>query len=115
MMDLDGGFGAVRFRKISVEEVIDFLDGKEIVSAVGHQSTADVLTTMLGRTIKANRIMISLKPGDEMIIATLGFRPEEGRIYDKDELMTLGVQFTHARILFENMEGYWGEIWTLHG
>jgi len=56
------------------------------VSAVGHQSTAQLLSQILGVSIKMNRISIQLENGDLAIIVVLGFRPPEGKIYSKDEL-----------------------------
>lgn len=61
-------------------------DGPEVnvVSHIGHQSTADMMSTMLGRPVEMSRA-----PWDGTgfaIVCQLSFRGEEGRIYSAVEM-----------------------------
>ncbi|MFW6030102.1 MAG: STIV orfB116 family protein [Halanaerobiales bacterium] len=50
-------------------------------SAIGHQDTANVVSSILGITIPCNRINISLNQGDVLIVAqVVGGRLPEGAI-----------------------------------
>ena len=59
------------------------------ISAVGHESTAKLLTNLLGIAVVKNRIAVTLEDGDTAIIVVLGFRPEEGKVYSLEELEKL--------------------------
>ncbi len=63
--------------------------GIEILSIVGHESTAKVLSEILGVEIKANRIVYKMKEGDVILATVISFRPEEGKIYDENSLKDL--------------------------
>jgi len=79
----------IRIRQISHEEARQLVQGVEIESYVGHQSTATALTTLLGREVKMNRAEAQLHIGDTLLIAVLTRRvagdqevkPEELRLY----------------------------------
>lgn len=61
------------------EEEVKKILSKGFVSAVGHQDTAGVLTTLLGVDIPFNRINVTLTPGDSLVVAQLiGGRLPEG-------------------------------------
>lgn len=54
-------------------------DHIQLISAIGHADTAAVVSSMIGQEIQAQRINISLKPGDILIVAQLlGGRLPEG-------------------------------------
>ena len=56
------------------------------ISAIGHQSTAQLLTQLLGIKVEANRVAVQLKEMDRAIVVGLKFRPEEGKVYSLEEL-----------------------------
>ena len=58
-------------------------------SAIGHESTAKLISQLCKVDIKPNRVMIDLQPGDVMLGIKLAFRPEEGKIYSDSELEEL--------------------------
>ena len=68
-------------------------------SAVGHQSTAEVLTDLLGVEIRANRITVEPVPGDRFLCFKLNARPPEGAILDRETLEGLGYQFALMRYI----------------
>jgi len=78
----------LRVRPIILEEVLDLLEDG-FTSAVGHPSTAQVLSTLLGLSVEANRVAIKMSRGDRLIVFQLGVRLEEGRILNEEEVMAL--------------------------
>jgi len=48
-------------------------------SAVGHQSTAEILSTLLGVEVPAGETTIKLQSGDILIVFQLGVRFNEGQ------------------------------------
>jgi len=81
----------IRARQISVEEAREMLQKEHYTSAVGHQSTAQLLTNILGQEIPFNRIQIQLEPGDKMLAFLLKKRLEEGKVIKTvEELEQIG-------------------------
>jgi hypothetical protein len=62
-------------------------------SAVGHQSTCDILISLLGVEVKLNRVQYSQKTGDIALVFKLKGRPEEGKILTVSEIEEIGYEF----------------------
>ena len=60
-----------------------------IVSAVGHESTAKVLSQLLGIEVPVNRVEIKLKPKDAVLVFQILKRLPEGKVLNEDELKEL--------------------------
>jgi hypothetical protein len=58
-------------------------------SAIGHEGTAKVLEALLGLSIGANRIAITLSKGDRAVVFQLGLRLQEGQVLSQDEVFAL--------------------------
>jgi len=58
-------------------------------SAVGHQSTAEILSALLGIEVPTNRTAIKLQSGDTLIVFQLGVRLQEGQVLSKEEMLDL--------------------------
>jgi hypothetical protein len=67
----------LRTRPISVEEVRVLITTREIVSFIGHEATAQLLTTLFNTSIPANRGMYDPKPGEVAIVVRLKKRLEK--------------------------------------
>ena len=65
----------------------------EILSAVGHQSTADILTTLLETEVPMNRIQFAQEKGQKALVFKLNGRPEEGKILTAEEIEAIGYKF----------------------
>lgn len=63
------------------------------VSAIGHQSSADFLTQILGINIPMNRIKITINEGDEALIFNLNTRLPENTILDINQIEDLPYEF----------------------
>ncbi len=60
-----------------------------LVSATGHQGTAELLSTLLDIEIPTNRISIEMQPGDKALVFRLKKRVEEGKVFSKEEIAQL--------------------------
>jgi hypothetical protein len=94
---------SVYFQKLTVKKARDYFNyaqerGYNIISAIGHEGTARLLSQILNHDIPFDRKQISLSRFDCGLIITLAFRPEdidlfvslqEGRVYSYEELMEL--------------------------
>jgi hypothetical protein len=83
---------------LSLEFVRELLLG-EFESAVGHESTANLLTKLLGIECKTNRCAVKMKTGDTAIIFRLLTRQREGVILSEDELANCSYEFGLLRCL----------------
>jgi hypothetical protein len=73
---------------LSVVEAQEVLrDG--FVSAMGHQGTAELLSTLLDIIVPTNRISIEMQPGDKALVFRLKQRMEEGKVFSKTEIAQL--------------------------
>ena len=85
--------GTYELKDITLEQAQDLVHNNDILSAIGHQSTADILTTLLGTTIPMNRIMFEQQEGQKALIFKLLSRPEEGKILTVEEIEEIGYKF----------------------
>lgn len=82
----------VRVKKISLDEAREAVK-HGFISAIGHQSTAQVLTELLGVEVKENRIQVVLKKGVKVIVFQLHSRLPEGKVLSEEELKALKYSF----------------------
>lgn len=66
---------------------------KELESAIGHASTAQVMTTLLGVEIPTNRQLFIQQPGQQALVFKLNGRPAEGKILTAAEIEEFGYKF----------------------
>ena len=85
--------GEYRLIDITLGEAKIIVSTNELDSAVGHQSTADIMTTLLDIEIPMNRQMFSQKVGQSCIVFKLNGRPAEGKILTTEEIETMGYKF----------------------
>jgi hypothetical protein len=85
-------------RRASIEEVRQLLS-RGFISAVGHQATADLLTSLLQVPVQFNRIAVKAAPGDVLIHFVLKERIPEGKILSLEELRQLQFDFAITEVL----------------
>lgn len=86
--------------KITLAEAVSIIDKADaIISAIGHQSTAAVVSILVGKEIPMNRINYQQIPGDIAIIFKLKTRGPEGVILSIEEIEQLGYEFWTIRIV----------------
>ena len=85
--------GLFELKDITLQEAQQLVQNNEILSAVGHQSTADILTTLLGTEVPMNRILFEQETGQKALVFKLNGRPEEGKILTAEEIHQIGFKF----------------------
>ena len=88
----------VAVREISADDVRTLLSVTNFTSAVGHESTAQVLSRMLGLEVAFNRIQVQLKKNDLLIVFQLLTRLEEGRVLSEEEVKALPHKFLLVQV-----------------
>ena len=84
-------------KKISLEEAKEWVKKGDFISAVGHESTAKLLSELLGVEIKPNRIFVDMQKGDEALAIQFLQRVQEGKVLSKEELEEL---YKQGKIVF---------------
>jgi len=95
---LDGS-AVLRVHEVDASEVKKLLEHHKWESCVGHQSTAEILSTLLGRDIPLNRVAVKLHKGDTAIVFQVMVRVEEGKVLSKDEIEKLPTKFMTVEVL----------------
>jgi hypothetical protein len=79
----------VKVRPLTLEEVKGLLKRDSFTSAVGHESTAKVISLLTGVDIPVNRVAITMREGDSLVVFQLGIRLQEGQILSEEEVLSL--------------------------
>lgn len=85
--------GTYKLTDIDVDTARTLVHTRDIDSAVGHQSTAEIMTILLDRDIPVNRQMFSQQPGQQALVFKLNGRPQEGKILTADEIEEIGYKY----------------------
>jgi len=85
--------GEYALKTITLEDAKRLASKNETDSAIGHQSTADVMTTLLGIEVPMNRQLFSQEVGQDCLVFKLDGRPEEGKILTKEDIEVIGFSF----------------------
>lgn len=78
---------------ITLEEAKELVSKNELDSAIGHDSTAKVMTTLLDVEVPVNRQMFCQQPAQKALVFKLNGRPEEGKILTVKEIEAIGYKF----------------------
>lgn len=90
-------FGSFDYKPISLDEAKTLADrvnaGDGLLSAVGHESTATFLTSLLKVQVPRNPIQFAQEVGQSAIVFKLKGRPPEGKILSIQEIKEIGYEF----------------------
>jgi len=86
-------FGQYRYKQISELEATEIARNAFFTSAVGHESTAKLLSCIFQLEVPCNRISIEMQPGDIAIIFRLNTRLKEGQVLNLNELHNYDYSF----------------------
>lgn len=93
----------IKASPITLEEARALLQ-QGFVSAVGHESTAKVLSSLLGMEVPFNRVQIAITGGDVIVSFQFMVRLPEGHILKEDEVLALyqegKIKFFRVEVLF---------------
>lgn len=92
ILTMDGSYS---LKSISLEEAKDLIkeNKNNLDSAIGHQSTAEIMTTLLEEEIVMNRQKFQQNVGQEAIVFCLNRRVPEGKILSLEEIEEIGYSF----------------------
>lgn len=83
-------FGDYSYSPISVNEVKTWVNRNGFQSAIGHESTARIISNLLEIDCPVNRILYKQKNDEIALIFKLNGRPEEGKILTIPEIEKIG-------------------------
>jgi hypothetical protein len=89
----------LRIKEIDVAMASEMLRSRQFISAVGHESTSQLMTRLLGVEVPFNRVPIKLQKKDRLIVFQLLTRLEEGKVLSDEELMRLPYKFYVVEVL----------------
>jgi hypothetical protein len=78
-------WGKYEYVPIDVEKTKHKLEAG-YVSAIGHEGTAKLLSTILGMEVPVNRVQIQMQPGDDAIVFQVLQRLPEGVVLTEEQL-----------------------------
>jgi len=70
------------------------------ISAIGHESTAQIMSELLGYPVKVNRINFKMEPGDGALVFKLNGRPTEGKILSIGEIEQIGYSWGYLAMYY---------------
>lgn len=85
--------GLYRIHTISIDEARKLLHNNKYISAIGHDSTAQIISDLLHVNIQMNRIQFRQMVGQKALVFKLNIRPEEGRVLCREEIEKIGFYF----------------------
>ena len=87
--------GEYSLTDITLDEARDLVKGTRdnLNSAIGHASTADIMTALLSVKIPINRQMFIQEVGQRALVFKLNGRPEEGKILTVEDIEQIGYKF----------------------
>jgi len=97
VMPCSAEFFVLVCRKINLEKARDWIKRGDFISAVGHESTAKLLSELLEVEIQPNRIFVDMELWDEALAIQFLERIEEGKVLSKEELEEL---YKQGKIVF---------------
>lgn len=90
-------YGMFHHFEISEDEarllVQQAIEEDDFLSAIGHKSTAELLSEVLEVPIQANRIQYAQSENDKAIVFKLKGRPAEGKVLSIEEMRNIGYDF----------------------
>ncbi|EWG06438.1 MAG: hypothetical protein ASUL_09524 [Candidatus Aramenus sulfurataquae] len=90
----------VRYKEISPEEAKKIIEGRQVINAVSHPATVQLLSKVLGISLQPSRITVDMQPGDLAIaIKVQGRLPESGKELTEEELKSIGYKLYLLQVL----------------
>jgi len=96
---LQGSEVTLKVTEVGTETVKTLLKSQDFQNSIGHQGTADILTSLLDVNVPMNRASIKLQKGDALIVFQLLTRLEEGKVLSKEEIEKLPFKFFLVEVL----------------
>lgn len=85
--------GLYRISDLTTNEAKEILQENGYVSAIGHESTAKIISEIMGMDIPMNRINFTQMVGQKAVVFKLNRRPKEGAILSREQVEKVGFSF----------------------
>lgn len=85
--------GSFSLRTISQEEAYRMVREFEIDSAIGHESTAQIMSALLDIEVPVNRQIFVQRPMQQALVFKLNGRPPEGKVLSVEEIKGIGYKW----------------------
>ena len=86
--------GNYTMKPITLEKARELVENAySLDSAIGHESTAQIMSELLGVDVPVNRQMFEQKSGQKALVFKLNGRPPEGKILSREEVEKIGYHF----------------------
>lgn len=82
--------GVYRVCDIDIDKATKLVKEYAVISAIGHESTAEIMTEILDEEIIFNRIQFEQDVSQLAIVFKLNERPIEGLVLTRDEIEKIG-------------------------
>ena len=92
-----------KLRRLSLDEARRWAS-QGFTSAVGHESTAQLLSGLLGVPVTPSRVQVWMRPGDEALCVQFMVRFAEGHVATVEELQQLYQQGKIQFVLVQRVE-----------
>jgi hypothetical protein len=86
-------FGTYKYRPLEVDEAVGLIRDGAWLSAIGHASTAAVLSQLVGVEVPLDRRQIVMEPADQAIVFRIRDRLPENVVLDQALLAALPTEF----------------------
>ncbi|MBX0310207.1 MAG: DUF1874 domain-containing protein [Sulfurihydrogenibium sp.] len=94
------GSYVIRIKRIDVNQARQLVNQNQFISAIGHDSTAKLLSMLLGIDIPVNRIQVEMTSGDIGLHFVLKKRLPEGHVIKTiQELEEIGFDLVMSEVL----------------
>lgn len=93
--------GVIKWKKITLNDAKKILKRYQtFVSAIGHETTSQLLSSLLNQDIPKNRIMVKINEGDKAIVFQLRQRLPEGKVITSlQEIQEIGYDIYYVQIV----------------
>ena len=85
--------GLYRVSDLSIRDAKKLLRENGYISAIGHESTAKIISELMGMDIPMNRIDFAQMVGQKAVVFKLNRRPKEGTVLSRAQVEEVGYSF----------------------
>jgi len=97
-LNMLGQDAVVSCRKITKEEFVERIkQAKALVSIIGHQGAADLVSVISGVKVEMNRVNFTISDDDILLVVVIKERLSEGAVLGKEEAERIGVDFWEVK------------------
>ena len=90
--------GSAHVRPIRLHEAKGYLEPMNWATVISHENTAELLTRLLGFPVEFNRVNLSVRQGDNIVVMTPAFRAEQARELTDEEIKSVPIRCFYVRV-----------------